>query len=192
MLQGKAGGGSGWRVRKAREGFAKVKCAPRPSRGVGPPSPPEAEALRLRQERPATAAPSREQTPPLSSSEDFRTGAEMPGKWSPSAEETRRLLGIAVQSWRVFRADSEVSVDGNVNKWRDAVLPPEVSDRNQSRGRGESGLGDPGDRPFVSCKYPVPAVFPPELGGIPREGGTGFGVQRAFAPAPLEGSTWFP
>ena len=48
----------------------------------------------------------------------------------------------------------------------------------------------------MSCKLPVPAKFPsgprqpcgalgPELRGVPRKGGSGFGVRGTFAPAPF-------
>lgn len=53
------------------------------------------------------------------------------------------LLGSAVQRRRLFCAASEMSVGGNADRGRGPVLPPEVSDRNQPCGRGESRPGDP-------------------------------------------------
>lgn len=83
------------------------------------------------------------------------------GNGVPDPEDTRRLLGSTVQSQPVsFCAASKVSVKGSLEKSCSAVLPPEVSDRNQPCGRGESGSGDPGVRSFVSFKHPVPIKFP--------------------------------
>ena len=86
------------------------------------------------------------------------------GNGVPVPEDTRRLLGSAVQSQPIsFCAASKVSVKGSLEKSGSAVLSPEVSDRNQPCGRGESGSGDPGVRSFFSFKHPVPIMFPSGL-----------------------------
>lgn len=117
------------------------------------------------------------------------------------APRDQRLLGSAVQRWRVSCADSEVSVGGNGDRGRGSVLPPEVSDRNQPCGRGESG---PGTRCPAVCPRQTPSPRHVPLGAAaalrrpaprtqrnPRNGGTGFGIGRVLAPPPWRGACGF-
>lgn len=150
--------------------------------GLDFPAQPEAEALRLRQESPSA-------TPPRADSASFKLrGFQDRGRDAWEMESERRgdpeASGNRSPKLACLPRRLRSVLDGNVNRWRDAVLPPEVSDRNQSRGRGESGLGDPGDRPFLSCKYPVPAMFPPELGGSRGKGELG-SASRGHSHSPL-------
>lgn len=168
-----------------QEGLAQVRCALCPLH-VGLESPPqtEAEALRrLRKQRPPGNYKKPRETPPLSSSAGLRTGARVPGKWSPSAEESGGFWESQSKAG-VSSAQTQQTETGAGDA--KAVLPAEVSGQNQFRWEEVSpGLGMRVTGPFVSSKYPVPAAFPAAPNSEGPRGKVGLGPASGGLSPPL-------